>query len=78
MICGCILNSTYKPVHINSRNNLQCCRCKMSKLLDSKKVMQESRVSLSKQVREYLTLEVGDYIMFIEENGRIYLKKAEA
>lgn len=50
----------------------------MSKLLDSKKVMQESRVSLSKQVREYLTLEVGDYIMFIEENGRIYLKKAEA
>ena len=50
----------------------------MKKLLDSKKIMTESRVALSKEVRDMLDLNTGDILNFIEENGRIFIKKAEA
>jgi len=50
----------------------------MKKLLDSKKIMAESRVALSKEVRDMLDLNTGDILNFIEENGRIFIKKAEA
>ena len=50
----------------------------MNTLIDSKKIMAESRVVLSKEVREILDLNTGDILNFVEENGRIFIKKAEA
>ena len=47
-------------------------------LLDCKRIMKESRVALSRPVCEKLNLCTGDMISFVEEeNGRIYIKKAE-
>lgn len=51
----------------------------MNKLIDSKKIMQESRVALSKAVCERLHVSVGDFLVFVEDpDGKIFLKKAEA
>ncbi len=47
-------------------------------LIDSKKIMRESRVVVSKEIRDLLRVDVGDYINFVEENGKIIIRKAEA
>ncbi len=46
------------------------------KLIDSKKVMKESRVTLSKEICCKLEVEIGDIINFIEEDGDIIIRKA--
>lgn len=51
---------------------------KMATFVDSKRIMKASRVALSDEVKNRLDVDEGDTVFFIEENGRIYLKKAEA
>ena len=51
----------------------------MNTLIDAKKIMGESRVVLSSDVRKKLSLNIGDFVNFVEdENGRIFLQKASA
>jgi len=51
----------------------------MAALLDAKKIMGESRVALSKEIREKLSANIGDILNFIEDDdGRIYIRKAVA
>ena len=50
----------------------------MATFVDSKRIMKASRVALSDEVKNRLDVDEGDTVFFIEENGRIYLKKAQA
>ena len=50
----------------------------MATFVDSKRIMKASRVALSDEVKSRLDVDEGDMVFFIEENGKIYLKKAEA
>lgn len=50
----------------------------MATFVDSKKIMKASRIALSDDVRKALCVNEGDTVFFIEDEGRIYLKKAEA
>ena len=50
----------------------------MATFVDSKRIMKASRVALSDEVKNRLDVDEGDTVFFIEEYGRIYLKKAEA
>lgn len=50
----------------------------MTTLIDSKKIMHERRVALSKEVCEKISVREGDILSFVEEDGRVYIKKAVA
>lgn len=46
-------------------------------LIDSKKLMKESRITLSKEICSKLNVRIGDIVVFIEDsNGDIIIKKA--
>ena len=39
-------------------------------------VIANNRVTLKKNVREYLDVEIGDRVVFVMDKGRIYIQKA--
>ena len=49
----------------------------MTRLIDSKKLMKESRVVISNEIRDIIGVGVGEYISFIEDGGKIYIAKTK-
>jgi len=47
------------------------------KVLGSAKIMTKGQVTIPKAVRERFNLNVGDVVLFIEEDGKLLLKKGE-
>jgi len=46
------------------------------KVLGLTKLSEKGLTTIPKEVRETLKLEIGDRILWIEENGKIYVTKA--
>ncbi|AGI47373.1 hypothetical protein TALC_00364 [Thermoplasmatales archaeon BRNA1] len=49
----------------------------LTRLIDSKKIMKESRVVISQEVREIIGVCPGDYVSFIEDEEKVYITKTE-
>lgn len=48
------------------------------KTITCKPVINSNRVSLTKEVRDILNVKEGDYIQFVNVDGKIYLHKVES
>lgn len=48
-----------------------------SKVVGSSRVGVKHQITLSAQAMEVLKLEVGDYILFVRDDGRVLIKKAD-
>lgn len=49
----------------------------MGKVLGTSKVSTYNKITLVKEVVSKLGVKEGDLVMFVEEDGKIYIKKAE-
>jgi len=49
----------------------------MGKVLGTSKISTYNKVTLIKEVTSKLRLKEGDLIMFVEEDGKIYIRSAE-
>jgi phage antirepressor YoqD-like protein len=49
----------------------------MGKVLGTSRISTYNKVTLIKEVISKLKVKEGDLIMFVEENGRIYIRSAE-
>lgn len=49
----------------------------MGKVLGTSKVSSNNKITLVKEVTSKLNIEEGDLVIFVEENGRIYIRSSE-
>lgn len=49
----------------------------MGKVLGTSKVSKNNKITLVKEVTSILDVKEGDLVMFVEENGRIYIRSSE-
>jgi len=49
----------------------------MGKVLGTSKISTYNKITLIKEVTSKLGVKEGDLIMFVEENDRIYIRRAE-
>ena len=49
----------------------------MPRVLGTAKILKKGLITIPKQVREQFNLQEGDIILFISEDGKLIIKKAE-
>ncbi len=47
------------------------------KVLGAAKILTKGQVTIPKAVRQRFRLEIGDLLLFVEENGKLVLRKGE-
>jgi len=63
---------TYKPfhtIHIKVKN------MKNPTILGSSKIGARGQITIPKKAREKFNLKTGDIVIFVEENGKLFIKK---
>lgn len=49
----------------------------MGKVVGTSKISKNNKITLVKEVTSTLNVEEGDLVIFVKENGRIYIRSSE-